>query len=251
MEIQLVRHATHYITYNGKKLLLDPMFSEKGTLTPVLNAPNEHLNNPLTELPLNPDDLVKVDAIIVTHTHRDHFDDAAAAKLPKHLPLFCQPEDEELIKTKGFSNVIAVSHDCLWEGISFIRTKGEHGKGDLAKKMGPVSGFVLKSEHEPALYIIGDSVWYAEVEEVFKKYSPQAAIVFAGAAQYLSGEPITMDLADINQIVTKFPETTLIISHMESWNHCVLTRNEVRSYAESNQLQEKIIIPENGEIITL
>lgn len=251
MKIQLIRHATHLITYNGKKLLLDPMFSKKGTLTPVLNAPNEHLNNPLTELPIDIDELLKADVIIVTHTHRDHFDDAAIAKLPKHLPLFCQPDDQEIIKSKGFTNVVSVTSDYRWEGITFVRTKGEHGKGELATKMGPVSGFILQSQDEPTLYIIGDSVWYSEIDKVFKNYSPDAAIVFAGEAQYLTGGPITMGLSDIEQIITGFPKTQLVISHMESWNHCILPRNEVRHYISLHQLEERVFVPENGEIIKL
>lgn len=249
MNIQLVRHATHLIIYNGRKLLLDPMFSQKGMLTPVLNAPNEHLNNPLTHLPIEIEELINVDAIIVTHTHRDHFDDAAVEKLPKHLPLLCQPEDEELIKSRGFSNVIPIGDGYTWEGITLIQTKGKHGKGELAKKMGPVSGFILKADNEPTLYIIGDSVWYSEVEAVFKNYSPDIAIVFAGEARYLAGEPITMGLDDINKMVIGFPETTLIISHMEAWNHCILSRNEVRKYIEVHQLKEKVLVPENGEIM--
>ncbi|MDP4169973.1 MAG: MBL fold metallo-hydrolase [Bacillota bacterium] len=248
MKIQLVRHATHVITYNGKKLLLDPMFSEKGSLLPVLNAPNEHLNNPLTELPMEIKEFINVDAIVVTHTHRDHFDDAAIECLPKSLPLFCQPEDEKIIQEKGFTKVIPIEKDYDWEGITFIRTKGEHGRGELAEKMGPVSGFVFHSEFEPTLYIIGDSVWYSEIEEVFTQYSPDFAIVFAGEAQFLQGDPITMGLNDIHEIVTRFPKTNLIISHMESWNHCVLTRNEVRNFIKENRLEKRIWVPENGEM---
>jgi L-ascorbate metabolism protein UlaG (beta-lactamase superfamily) len=251
MKIQLVRHATHLITYNGKTLLLDPMFSQKGTLTPVLNAPNEHLKNPLAELPIRIEEIVDVNAIIVTHTHRDHFDNEAIAKLSKDLPLFCQPEDVTLIKEKGFRHVTAIQDDFTWEGITLIRTKGEHGKGELAKKMGPVSGFVLKSHQEPTLYIIGDSVWYSEIEVVFKTYSPDVAIVFAGAAQYLVGDPITMGLTDINQIATHFPKTKLIISHMEAWNHCVLTRDEVRNYVEHHHLEGQILVPEDGETLSV
>jgi L-ascorbate metabolism protein UlaG (beta-lactamase superfamily) len=89
--------------------------------------------------------VVNVDAIIVTHTHRDHFDDAAVSTLPKHLPLFCQPEDENIIKEKVFTNVMVVYDEYMWQGIRLNRTIGKHGTGELAEKMGPVSGFVLCS----------------------------------------------------------------------------------------------------------
>ncbi|MFT4414505.1 MBL fold metallo-hydrolase [Fredinandcohnia humi] len=251
MKIQLIRHATHLITYKGLKLLLDPMLSPKGTLPPVPNAPNQHLNNPLSSLPVSLEELVGIDAIIVTHSHRDHFDNHAISILPKYIPLFCQPADEQLIKDKGFEHVIAIDGEFVWQGIELIRTEGRHGHGQLAEAMGSVSGFILRTKDEPILYIIGDSVWYSDIQQYFKLFSPDAAIVFAGEAQFLDGLPITMGIADIENIRQTSPYTKLIISHMESWNHCLLKREEVRDYISQNKLENKISVPENGEIIEI
>lgn len=249
MHIQLIRHATHLITYKGLKFLLDPMFSDQSTLPPVTNAPNQHLNNPLSSLPVGLEELVGIDAIIVTHSHRDHFDDHAISILPKDVPLFCQPSDERIIKDKGFKQTIAIDGEFVWRGIELIRTEGRHGHGQLAEAMGSVSGFILRASDEPTLYIIGDSVWYSEIEQNFKQFSPNVAIVFAGEARFLEGLPITMGITDINNIRQTSPHTKLIISHMESWNHCLLKREEVRDYIRQNQLESKISVPENGEII--
>lgn len=248
MKIQLIRHATHVITYGGKKFLLDPVFCSEGTLPPVQNTPNQK-HNPLTNLPVQVADLVAVDAVFITHTHGDHFDKEAISALPKSLPLFCQPQDEEKMKGNGFTNVIAIQDQYEWEGIVINRTGGRHGKGTLADQMGPVSGFVLRSEMDPTLYIIGDSVWCTEVEAAFHTFVPDVSIAFAGEARFLHGDPITMGLPDIDMIVKHFPHTHLIISHMESWNHCLLTRKEVHSFIDSYQLHRKISVPQDGEIL--
>jgi hypothetical protein len=58
-----------------------------------------------------------------------------------------------------------------------------------------------------------------------------------------------MGIADIEKIRQTSPHTKLIISHMESWNHCLLTRKEVRDYIRQNHLENTISVPENGEII--
>lgn len=249
MEIQSIRHATHLITYKGLKFLLDPMFSEQGTLAPVPNAPNQHLNNPLCPMPFNFERLLDIDAIIITHTHRDHFDDLAISSLPKNLPLFCQTSDASFIRDKGFEQVVSIKKEFTWKEIELIRTEGKHGHDQLAEAMGPVSGFILRSKDEPALYIIGDSVWYSEIHYNFKRFSPDAAIVFAGEARFLEGRPITMGIDDIEKIRKASPHTKLIISHMESWNHCLLKREDVRDYIRQNQLENTISVPENGEII--
>lgn len=50
MKIQLLRHATCLITFQGKNLLLDPMLSPSGTLETVPLVPNS-AKNPLVDLP--------------------------------------------------------------------------------------------------------------------------------------------------------------------------------------------------------
>ncbi|HBE78656.1 MAG TPA: hypothetical protein DDW65_12910, partial [Firmicutes bacterium] len=95
MKIQLLRHATCLISYQGKKILLDPMLSPAGALEAIPHVPNPAYN-PLVELPANinlSDLLANLNAILVTHTHRDHFDNVALEILPKEIPLFCQPAD--------------------------------------------------------------------------------------------------------------------------------------------------------------
>jgi L-ascorbate metabolism protein UlaG (beta-lactamase superfamily) len=251
MQIQLIRHATHLITYKDLKFLLDPMFSEQGTLSAVPNAPNQHLKNPLCPMPVKLERLLDIDAIIITHTHRDHFDDLAISSLPKNLPLFCQPSDASLIRDKGFEQVIPIKKELIWKGIELIRTEGRHGHDQLADAMGPVSGFILRAKDEPTLYMIGDSVWYSEIETNFKLFSPEAAIVFAGEARFLEGRPITMGIDDIEKIRKTSPHTKLIISHMESWNHCLLKREDLRDYMRQNELETTIAVPENGEIIEI
>src|ERR1043166_1868448 len=64
----------------------------------VPNTPNPR-PNPLVELPEPPEALVaRLDAVLVTHLHQDHFDDTARRLLPRDKPLLCQPEDEERLK---------------------------------------------------------------------------------------------------------------------------------------------------------
>jgi L-ascorbate metabolism protein UlaG (beta-lactamase superfamily) len=246
MKVQLIRHATLHLEIGGQKLIIDPMLSSAGEMDPAPNAENQY-RNPLTELPQGLPKLEQYDAIMVTHTHRDHFDEAAIKLLPKHMPLFCQPEDVQKITELGFKHVIPVNDMVTWRGICIFRTKGRHGRGEMEQKMGPVSGYVLEAGQEPVIYMTGDSIWCPEIEEAVKKYKPDITIAFAGAAQFLTGGTITMGVEDIRQLCQVSPETKIIAAHMGAWNHCLLTRHDLQEYVKLHHLSHQVLIPLDGE----
>ncbi|MFD2369553.1 MBL fold metallo-hydrolase [Brevibacillus sp. GCM10020057] len=251
MHIQLVRHATLRVTYKGRTLLVDPMFSRAGELPATPNTPNQR-PNPGVELPMSVSEAVAgVDAILVTHTHRDHLDDAAVSQLPKHVPLFCQPPDREKLLEHGFEQVNVVDSQAEWEGIRLHRTGGRHGTGEIGEKMGPVSGFVLKAADgsEPTLYLTGDTIWCGEVEQALAAYRPDVIVSFAGAARFLTGDPITMTKEDVAQLALAAPDSRIFVAHMEVWNHCLLSRSELRAYLGERQLAERVTVPDDGETV--
>src|SRR6185312_11744825 len=95
MRLRLLRHATLIVEFAGRKLLIDPMLSAPGFMPAIENSPNPR-PNPLVPLPATTQEIAQdLDAVLVTHTHRDHWDDAAARELPKEVPLLCQPEDAQ------------------------------------------------------------------------------------------------------------------------------------------------------------
>lgn len=246
MKLQLVRHATLRLDYHTSRILVDPMLSPAGAMSAVPNTPNQRLN-PLVDLPMDAAELLDADAILITHTHRDHLDDAAIQLLPKHLPVFCQPEDEEKLKGYGFADVQPIDGEHRWRGIVITRTGGQHGTGEIGRQMGPVSGFVLAGANEPTLYIAGDTIWCSEVERALERHRPDVTVVFAGAAQFLTSDPITMTAEDIHQVAKQAPQSSVIVAHMETWNHCLLSRSELKAFISSKGLADQVVVPENGE----
>ena len=247
MEITLVRHATLLVRFHGKRLLVDPMLSDVGAMPPVANAPNPK-PFPLIPLPQPASRvLAGVDAVVVTHTHRDHFDDAAASLVPKHLPLFCQPEDEAKLRTSGFTDVRPVADVVECQGIEICRTAGQHGTGEIGRRMAPVSGFVLRAADERTLYIAGDTIWCPEVREALRVHAPAVTVANAGAAQFHDGDPITMTADDVIDVARGAPGTSVVAVHMETVNHCGLTRSALASRVAGAGLASRVWIPRDGE----
>lgn len=251
MKVQLIRNATLKIFYAGKTILLDPMLSPKGSIESFAGIEK----NPTLDLPLDINQILdNIDLVLVTHTHTDHFDDFAKKLLPKDIELLCQPCDKEKIESFGFSNVKAIENSLLWNGITISRTNGKHGSGEILKYMGTVSGFVLQAQEELTTYIVGDSIWVNEVESALEKFMPSIIITNSGGA-YIPGyekTPILMNENETLNILRKLPNSKVIAVHMESLDHCTVTRKSLKeSFEKEKELNSKLYIPNDGEIIDL
>ena len=252
MKIHLVRHATLILEVGAATYLVDPMLSPAKAWDPVSNSANPR-RNPMVELPIARDKLEDtldaLAAVFVTHIHSDHWDGPAIEQLNKNLPIICQPRDADSIKQSGFALVVPLGSSIEWEGLNITPTGGKHGTGDVAERMGPVSGFVIKSRSEPSLYIAGDTVWCPEVESALRTHQPDVIVVNAGAAQFIDGDPITMDAQDVIQAANAAPQARLVAVHMESINHCVLTRAELAREMDEASLSDRVLIPADGETL--
>ena len=84
-----------------------------------------------------------MDAVIVTHTHLDHWDDVAKNVLPKDIKIFMQnEEDKNEIENAGFTNIEVLQENTVFEDLQLIKTKGEHGRGKILKMAGHVCTFL-------------------------------------------------------------------------------------------------------------
>ncbi|SFF27039.1 MBL fold metallo-hydrolase [Nitrosomonas sp. Nm166] len=239
MEFKQIRNATLNIKYGGKKFLIDPW-----------------LRNPTSDLPIPISEIVDVDAVILTHDHPDHWDDAAKDAIPKDTPFFVQHEvDAQSVRSAGFNNVQVLKDTNAFDGITIIKTPGRHGGSTIVEDMkdllGEVSGIVLKHPNEKTIYIAGDTVWYEGVEENLKKYHPDVVVLNSGDAKVIGDESIIMDKQDVYEVFNAAPNATIIASHMESVNHATLSRKELREFLSEKGMTQRVLVPEDGEAYNL
>jgi len=249
--IQLIRNAALVINYAGKKILVDPMLGPKDAYDSFTGA----ARNPMVDLPLSVEDINKdIDLVLVTHTHRDHFDPYASEALDKSVKLINQPADDAYFKNEKFINAETVADSTVWNGISIYRTGGEHGSGEVLKLMGTVSGFVLQAEGQPTIYIVGDSIWMPLVAQSIEKFKPDYIVINSGGAIWPGYEatPILMEETQTMQLIKESGKAKIVAVHMEALDHCHTTRASLRQKAnEFNIGADKLIIPANGETVLL
>ncbi len=249
MHLRLIRNATLRLELGGRRLLVDPMLDPAGARPPVEDTENDR-RNPLVELPEPAEVVVAgIDAALVTHMHRDHFDDTAARLLPKDLPVFCQPEDAERLRGHGFTDVRPVEASAELDGVELTRTPARHGSGETAALMAPVSGFVLRDSAGRTLYVAGDTVLYEAVEAVLDEHRPEVVVVNAGGARFRGGEPIVMDADDVVAVAGRAPYARVVAVHLEAINHCVETRADLHQRLHEEGLADRVTVPEDGAAV--
>ena len=235
MRVTLIRNATVVLELSGRRILVDPMLDAARARPPIENTANP-VNNPTVELPFPVEEVLRgVDAVLVTHRHRDHFDGTAERLLPHDVPTFCQPDDASALYDLGL-DVRPVGDTLDWNGLAIRRVPGRHGSGEVGEALGPVSGFVLDD-----LYLAGDTVWYEDVEATIDRYRPRVAIVNAGGASFLEGGLIVMGIDDVREVASRVP--VVVCVHMEALNHCHLSRADLAAAVPG------VRIPRDGETV--
>ncbi len=257
MKIKQIRNATMIVSYAGKKFLIDPMLGEKGVYPPFPGTHNQHLNNPTVDLPVLMEEILDVDAVIVTHIHLDHFDPAAMEIIPKHMKMFAQNEDEaSQMKKAGFNNIEVLSEEGnMFEGIKLIKTPAKHFSDESIVEMfrqlntaDEACGVIFNHLEEKSLYIMGDTVWYDGIKNVLDKYTPDVITVNAGNAQFVDGRYLIMSKNDFLEAVKAAPNSQFLATHMEAVNHLMVSRKELREYAEEKGFSDRLAIPADGEV---
>ena len=252
MKINQIRNATILVEYANKKFLIDPMLAEKGTYPPFPNSPRQDQNNPLVSLPTPVENIIEgIDAVIVTHLHLDHFDEAAQRILPKDIKMFVQNEEDATeVKNAGFQNVEVLQEDTVFEGIQLIKTKGEHGRGEILKLAGLVCGVIFKHHSEKTLYVAGDTVWYDEIQKTIDTHKPEIIAVNGGDNQFFEGGSLIMGKEDIYEVYKAAPDAKIIVVHMEAVNHWNLSREELNSFINEKEMSSTVLVPDDGESYT-
>lgn len=133
MKLTQVRNATLMLEYAGKKFLIDPMLAEKDAWDGFAGNARPHLRNPMVPLPVAVETLLNVDAVILTHTHTDHWDEAAQKAVPKDMLIYTQDEnDAALIRSQGFVNIrVLKDENHFVDGLTIYKTDGQHGSNEL------------------------------------------------------------------------------------------------------------------------
>ena len=223
-----------------------PTLEGKKTRTPL-----KDLSMPIEEI------LKDIEAVFVTHTHVDHWDEYTAKFIPKYIPIFVQnAADKKLIVSQGFTDVRVLGINTPFKGITITKTGGQHGTDEMfantiiAENFGESMGFVFRAPGQKSVYFAGDTILHDYVELALKKFKPDIIVVNAAQAVYegLVGSSM-MGPDDVKKIYEMCKESKIIPVHMDCYCHCLCTIEKMKIFVEENKLQDRVLVPCDGEIL--
>ncbi len=247
MELQLIRSATLRLGYGGRTYLIDPWLAARGEGRSYAGE----LRSPLVDLPMPVPELLEgVDAVIVSHLHSDHFDDAARELLPRDIPILCAPADADAIAGDGFTRVTPIPDTRTEDGVRVRRVGGRHGPPEVLGDMGDVSGFVFSHPGEPTLYWAGDTIFCPEVAATIAAERPAVVVVHACGADWNGKGPLVMDVAMVREVLEAAPDATVVATHLDAVDHATVDRRMLRAFLDAEPgFAPRLRIPADGEAL--
>lgn len=199
--IQFIGNATTIIRYAGFTILTDPNFLHQGDHVHLgYGLKSERLTNPAIDI----DDLPKVDLVVLSHLHEDHFDRVAMERLDRGLPIVTTDHAAQELANAGFTATHGLD---TWESFTVRRgdivltvtaMPGRHGGPIVSKALPPVMGSMLEfttaaGNRLMRLYISGDTLPYRDLKEIPVRYPDiDIAMLHLGGTRIL-GIMLTMD----------------------------------------------------------
>jgi L-ascorbate metabolism protein UlaG (beta-lactamase superfamily) len=193
--------ATTLIRLGGFTLLTDPNFLHRGQRAYLGKG---LWSKRLTEPAMQPADLPRLDAVVLSHLHGDHFDRVARRGLDRRVPVFSTPQAARRLGRWGFDahGMRTWEQDELTRGAERLELEsvpGIHARGVMGRLLPPVMGTVLTHTApdggQRRVYLSGDTLTGDHLDAIHERHPHlDAVVVHLGGTRVLL-HTVTMDAA--------------------------------------------------------
>lgn len=252
LRLTYIGGPTALIELGGLRLLTDPTFDPPSEYPTPVYVLRKTLGPALT-----PEAIGAIDLVLLSHDH--HFDnlDHAGRRL---LGSAGQVLTTEAGVGRLGGNTVGLAPwqslevaDREGRTLRITATPARHGppNGDR----GPVIGFMLAFTDRPERggYISGDTVWYEGIAEIGRRFAPEVALLFTGAARVPEVGPahLTLTANEAVRVAEILPQALIIPLHYEGWAHFSEGRPEIARAFEVAGLTHRLRWPIPGETVEL
>ena len=182
LRIAWLGHATSMVEIGGKRIMFDPVLSERASPFSSFGPKRFHRS------PIRLDHIKGIDAVFISHNHYDHFDRVTIQRLAATgTQIFVPVGLKSTLQSWGVSDN-QISEVDWWQestfsGLTIVPTPARHysnrGLFDFKKTLW-VSWSVISSEHR--VFFSGDSGYSSDFAKIGAAYGPfDATLIKIGA----------------------------------------------------------------------
>lgn len=239
-----IGHSTVLIQMDGFNIITDPIFSNR-----ILRFAKRYVEPgiPFEKLP-------KIDAIVISHEHYDHFDKATLKKFDKNIPIVISKGLKDKAVNLGFQDVREIG---WWESakINGVKITAVPVKHHFSHP----SSFVI--EGAKTVYFAGDTGMNGYFEEIGQKFNIDVALLPIGAYKARLAPPgfdlrrVHLNPEDAIAAQEQLNAKVIVPVH---WGVFKITaepieepRRKMEEIIKKQNLESKIKILEPGETLNL
>ena len=260
LTMQFIGNATTLLRCGPFTLLTDPNFLHRGQRAYLgLGLTTRRLTEPA----LQPADLPRLDAVVLSHLHGDHWDRIARAKLDRGLPIVTTPHAARRLQGRHrFRHAVGLrtweSHTLVKGGalLRITSMPGRHAPGPFRRMLPPVMGSLL--EFGPAtgdvqfrLYITGDTLMFDGIHQIARRNPDiDLAVLHLGGTTLPGGLVVTMDGAQGADLVETLRPATAVPVHYNDYSVFKSPLDDFRRELDRRGLSDRAAYVAPGETHT-
>jgi L-ascorbate metabolism protein UlaG (beta-lactamase superfamily) len=198
--VTFVGNATVVLRLGPFTVLTDPNFLRAGQRAYLgYGLWSKRLKDPA----LGVGQLPRLDAIVLSHLHGDHWDRVAEAELDRSVPVLTTGQAAKVLQRRGFSaegmrQWQSVTMNDGVASMSVTALPGRHGPGVVDRLLPDVMGTLIDFESAGSrrlrLYISGDTLYHRGLVDIVARFPDiDVAILHLGGTKLLGLVTVTMN----------------------------------------------------------
>lgn len=242
----LIGGPTLQFDYAGLSFLTDPTFDEPQDYDgPVVL-------HKLTGPAVGVEALGAIDVVLLSHDqHFDNLDHAGRALLDNVPTVLSTPDAAARIP-----GIVGLEP---WQtttvgSVEITAVPALHGPEGAEALSGVVTGFVLRADGEPAVYVSGDNASVGLVRDIAARFTPiDVAVLFVGAANpgRFGDTDVTLNAHTAVQAAEALGDALIVPVHGEGWAHFSETLERLERTFGYAGLADRLRMPVRGERLTV